>query len=79
MEATLRRKLHIQVLGGASGISPIHTGAWLSKYGVSVVLYKRILYGELQAGARSHGGQKKCFRDNTLKVSMKDFNVDPAS
>ena len=41
-------------------------------------LPKRILYGELQAGARFHGSQKKRFRD-TLKVSMKDFNIDPAS
>ena len=39
-------------------------------------LPKRLLYGELQSGARSHGGQKKRFKD-TLKVSMKDFNIDP--
>ncbi|GFS16905.1 hypothetical protein ElyMa_006808600 [Elysia marginata] len=38
-------------------------------------LPKRILYGELQSGARSHGGQMKIFKD-TLKASMKDFNFD---
>lgn len=41
-------------------------------------LPKRILYGELQTGTRSHGGQKKRFKD-TLKVSMKDFGIDPTS
>ncbi|GFS07552.1 hypothetical protein ElyMa_002992300 [Elysia marginata] len=38
-------------------------------------LPKRIIYGELQSGARSHGGQMKIFKD-TLKASMKDFNFD---
>ncbi|GFR77584.1 hypothetical protein ElyMa_002241300 [Elysia marginata] len=38
-------------------------------------LPKRILYGELQSGARSHVGQMKIFKD-TLKASMKDFNFD---
>ena len=38
-------------------------------------LPKRILYGELQAGARSQGGQKKRFKD-TLKASLKDFGID---
>ena len=33
-----------------------------------------ILYGELQVGKRSHGGQKKRYKD-TLKVSLKDFNI----
>ncbi|RUS74667.1 hypothetical protein EGW08_017573 [Elysia chlorotica] len=36
---------------------------------------KRVLYGELKSGARSHGGQKKRFKD-TLKASMKNFNID---
>ncbi|GFS09126.1 hypothetical protein ElyMa_006612800 [Elysia marginata] len=39
-------------------------------------LPKRILYGELQSGARSLGGQKKGFKD-TLKAPIKDFNTDP--
>ena len=38
-------------------------------------LPKRILYGELQVGARSHGGQKKRFKD-TLKAALKDFGID---
>ncbi|GFS01412.1 hypothetical protein ElyMa_006423000 [Elysia marginata] len=38
-------------------------------------LPKRILFGELQSGACSHGGQMKIFKD-TLKASMKDFNFD---
>ena len=38
-------------------------------------LPKRVLYGELLAGARSHGGQKKRFKD-TLKTSLKDFGID---
>ena len=36
-------------------------------------LPKKILYGELQVGKRSHGGQKKRYKD-TLKASLKDFN-----
>ena len=38
-------------------------------------LPKRILYGELLTGARSHGGRKKRFKD-TLKASLKDFGTD---
>ena len=38
-------------------------------------LPKRVLYGELQAGACSRGGQKKRFKD-TLKASLKDFGID---
>ena len=37
-------------------------------------LPKKILYGELQVGKRSHGGQKKQYKD-TLKPSLKDFNI----
>ena len=37
-------------------------------------LPKKILYGELQIGKRSHGGQKKRNKD-TLKASLKDFNI----
>ena len=33
-----------------------------------------IFYGELQVGKRSHGGQKKRYKD-TLKASLKDFNI----
>ena len=39
---------------------------------------KKLLYGELQVGKRSHGGQKKRFKD-TLKNSMKSFNIRPDS
>ena len=31
-------------------------------------------YGELQEGKRSQGGQKKRYKD-TLKASLKDFNI----
>ena len=37
-------------------------------------LPKKILYGELQVGKRSHGGQKKRYKD-TLKASLKAFNI----
>ena len=39
-------------------------------------LPKKILYGEL--GKRSHGGQKKQYKD-TLKASLKDFNIPTES
>ena len=41
-------------------------------------LPKRFFYGELQQGKRSHGGQKKRFRD-TLKTSLKAFAITPDS
>ena len=37
-------------------------------------LPKKVLYGELQEGKRSQGGQKKRYKD-TLKASLKDFKV----
>ena len=37
-------------------------------------LPKKILYGELQVGKRSHGGQKKRYKD-TLIASLKDINI----
>ena len=37
-------------------------------------LPKKILYGKLQVGKRSHGGQKKRYKD-TLKASLKDSNI----
>ena len=37
-------------------------------------LPKKILNGELQIGKRSHGGQKKRYKD-TLKASLKDFSI----
>ena len=37
-------------------------------------LPKKILFGELELGKRSHGGQKKRYND-TLKASLKDFNI----
>ena len=41
-------------------------------------LQKKVLYGELQEGKRSQGGQKKRYKD-TLKVSLKDFNIPTES
>ena len=41
-------------------------------------LLKKVYYGELQVGKRSQGGQKKCYKD-TLKASLKDFNIPPES
>ena len=40
-------------------------------------LPKKILYGE-QVGKHSHGGQKKRYKD-TLKASLKDFNIPKES
>ena len=37
-------------------------------------LPKKVLYAELQEGKRSQGGQKKRYK-NTLKASLKDFNI----
>ena len=37
-------------------------------------LPKKILYGELEMGKDSHGGQKKQYKD-PLKASLKDFNI----
>ena len=41
-------------------------------------LPKKILYGELQVGKRSHGGQKKRYKD-TLKATFKDLNIPTES
>lgn len=41
-------------------------------------LPKKIFYGELQQGKRSHGGQKKRYKD-TLKASLKNLGIDPDS
>ena len=41
-------------------------------------LPKKILCGELQVGKRSHGGQKKQYKD-TLKATLKDFNIPTES
>ena len=41
-------------------------------------LPKKIHYGELEMGKRSHGGQKKRCID-TLKASLKDFNIPTES
>ena len=41
-------------------------------------LPKKILCGELQVGKRSHGGQKKRYKD-TIKASLKDFNIPTES
>ena len=39
---------------------------------------KIILNGELEMSKRSHGGQEKRYKD-TLKVSLKDFNIPTES
>ena len=39
-------------------------------------LPKRLFYGELAEGKRSVGGQRKRYKD-TLKVSLKDFGINP--
>ena len=41
-------------------------------------LPKTVLYGELQEGKRSQDGQKKRYKD-TLKASLKDFNIPTES
>ena len=41
-------------------------------------LPKKILHGELEMGKRSHGGQEKRYKD-TLKASLKDFNIPTES
>ena len=41
-------------------------------------LPKKVLYGELQEGKRSQGSQKKRYKD-TLKASLKDFNIPTES
>ena len=40
-------------------------------------LPKKVFYGELQEGKRSEGGQKR-YKD-TLKASLKDFNIPMGS
>jgi hypothetical protein len=37
---------------------------------------KQLLYGELQQGNRTQGGQRKRFKD-TLKASLKAFSINP--
>ena len=41
-------------------------------------LPNKILYGEVEMGKRSHGGQKKRYKD-FLKASLKDFNIPTES
>ena len=41
-------------------------------------LPKKILYGELETGKSSHGGQKKRYK-GTLKASLKAFNIPTES
>ena len=41
-------------------------------------LPKKVLFGELQEGKHSQGGQKKRYKD-TLKASLKDFNIPTES
>ena len=43
-----------------------------------VRLPRKFLYGELQEGKRSQGGQKKRYKD-TLKASLKDFSIPTES
>ena len=42
------------------------------------VSQKKLLFGELQQGKRSQGGQKKRFKD-TLKASLKAFSISHTS
>ena len=42
------------------------------------LLPKKILYEELQVGKRSHGGQKKRYKD-TLKAFFKAINIPTES
>ena len=41
-------------------------------------LPKKNLYGELEMGKHSHGGQQKRYKD-TIKASLKDFNIPTES
>ena len=41
-------------------------------------LPKKVLFGELQEGKRSQGGEKKRYKD-TLKASLKNFNIPTKS
>ena len=41
-------------------------------------LPKKILYGEIRDGKRSHGDRKKRYKE-TLKASLKDFNIQTES
>ena len=41
-------------------------------------LPKKKIYGELQVGKRSHGGQKKRYKD-TIKASLKNFSIPTES
>ncbi len=69
-----------------TGLSSIHTILMQSQlcWAGHVVrmpdhrLPKKLFYGELQQGQRSHGGQKKRFKDN-LKAALKAFSIDPDS
>ena len=42
-------------------------------------LPKKLLYGELEMGKSFHGGQKKQIYKDTLKASLKDFNIPTES
>ena len=42
-------------------------------------LPKTIFFGELKVGKRSHGGQKKRYKNTTFKASLKDFNIPTES
>ena len=41
-------------------------------------LPKKVFYGELQEGKRFQGGEKKRYKE-TLRASLKDFNIPPES
>ena len=63
----------------------ISTRMLILSYTMQVVLHnaserlpKKIFYGELQVGKLSHDGQKKRYKD-TLKASLKDFNIPTES
>ena len=58
--------------------SPASLGWSCSPHAIYYRIHKKLLFGELQHGKRFHGGQRRRFKD-TLKASLKAFNVDPSS
>ena len=62
---TLQKLAHLRWIGHVTRMPEEH-------------LPKKILYGEQEMGKCSHGGQKKRYKD-TLKASLKDFNVPTCS
>ena len=88
----LRKLLNIQWQDKVPDTEVLHSAASLSIYTIlrksqirwagHVVrmpehrIPKQLLYGELQQGKRTQGGQRKRFKD-TLKASLKAFSINP--